>query len=407
MADLLTLQDQWRGVVKEQGEINDRSTGGAEHEGFANAEDRQKYEVLDKSAKSLEAQISRTQQIEERQRKAAEEAFLLNKGKKPGEAVSVEDQDRAFVNWLKFGEKTSTEDREILQQMDRDQHLTTTALSAGNTISTTYLNRVIESLKAFGGVYAFAEKFSSGNGEPLVMMKYDGTARKAVAIAEAGTLPEGAALQFTRVTLNSYKYTSGEFRISFEQARDSMLDLGARVMDAIAESFARKDAELCLTGTGSGQPEGLIVGASAGITAAASALTLDNLIDLYHSIDPAYRRSGSFRWVLNDATLSVIRKIKDTTGQYIWSMGDVRTGQESSIFGLPYVVDQGMPNIGTGNVSVICGDLSKYSIREVGSIRMKRSEEKYFSTDEVVYAGLKSWDAKVLNSAAIKKLTHA
>ena len=148
------------------------------------------------------------------------------------------------------------------------------------------------------------------------------------------------------------------------------------------------------------------MGASAGVTAAsATAVTADELISLQGSLDPAYS-TGVTGWVMNNATLTEVRQLKDSQGQYLWQPG-LQAGVPDRLLGRPVSVVQEMPDTATGNVAVLYGDCSKYLIREAASARFYRLEERYRDNDQTGFVMFSRHDGRVLQSAAIKKLTMA
>ena len=125
---------------------------------------------------------------------------------------------------------------------------------------------------------------------------------------------------FTQVTLSAYKLGT-MLKVSDELLNDSYFDLEAYIAAEFARRIGAAEEEAFLTGNGTGKPTGLLNatgGASLGVTAAsATAITLDEVVDLYHSLKSAYRKNASF--LVNDATVKAIRKLKDGQGQYLWT----------------------------------------------------------------------------------------
>jgi HK97 family phage major capsid protein len=153
-------------------------------------------------------------------------------------------------------------------------------------------------------------------------------------------------------------------------------------------------------------PNGIVTASAAGKTAAsATAITPDEIIDLLHSVDPAYRASPKARWMFNDSTLSAIRKLKDGDGTYIWQMGDIRTGEPGSLLGYSYSVNQAMASIATGNKVILFGDFGKYWVRKVGSPVIGVRREFYWP--DLGIAGIVRLDGELLQSTAVKHLLMA
>ena len=159
-------------------------------------------------------------------------------------------------------------------------------------------------------------------------------------------------------------------------------------------------------GTGSGQPEGIVTGLTLGVTSAANgAIGYDDLVDLEHSIDPAYRQSGNLRYVTHDTFVRATRKIKDTTGRPLWAPS-IAVGQPSTINGYPYTVDNGLAAVSNGSKSVVFGDIrAAYVVREVRGAQTMRLTERYADFLQVGFLGFQRLDGQVQDTSAAAVLT--
>jgi HK97 family phage major capsid protein len=176
----------------------------------------------------------------------------------------------------------------------------------------------------------------------------------------------------------------------------------------MAERIMRALAAHLATGNGSAQPHGLVTAAAnASLTGvAAAAITFDNLIDLMHSVNPNYRRNGT--WVINDNTLKAFRKIKDGDQRPIWQ-GNYTDSQPSTILGRPYVVAHEIADIGASAKSVLFGDLSKFMVREVSGGTVKRLVERYADLNQTGYLLFKRFDSRLIDAGTnpVKYLVQA
>jgi HK97 family phage major capsid protein len=161
------------------------------------------------------------------------------------------------------------------------------------------------------------------------------------------------------------------------------------------------------TGAGSTEPLGIVSATSAGkTTAGTAAVTWDEIIDFEHSIDPAYRMSPMFRYMLNDTSLLAVRKLKDGQGNYLWQEGNVQAGVPSTINGKPYSINQAMASMATGAKFMLAGDFSKYFVRKVGAPLIGALQDKDFWPGFGV-AGWIRFDGNLLDAAAIKHMKNA
>jgi HK97 family phage major capsid protein len=174
-----------------------------------------------------------------------------------------------------------------------------------------------------------------------------------------------------------------------------------------AERLGRIHNQHFTTGTGTAQPQGIVTGATSGVTAAgAAAITADELIDLQHSVDPAYRNERS-RYMLSDTALKLLRKLKDSQNRYLFESST--TGDMPSLLaGKPYVINNDMAVPATGVKSVLYGDFEAgYVIRLVKAFDLIRLNERYADYGQVGFIGFDRADGIVQDANAYKALTQA
>lgn len=312
-----------------------------------------------------------------------------------------------FRNFLVHGAADlSAEERAILRE-HRAQSVGTDS-AGGFTVPTEFVAELVVSMAAYSPMFDqnVTRQLVTASGAPIEMPTLNDLSNTAVLLAENTAAAEDDTT-FGQVTLSAYKYTSGLIKVSAELMQDSAINVEAEIRRLMAVRFGRGVGAALTTGTGSSQPSGIVTGASAGVTGAASAITFDNLIDLQHSVDPAYRVSPNAAFMFNDATLQALRKLKDNDGNYIWQAANVQTGAGPTLLGQRYVVNQAMANIGASNVSVLFGDMDKYIVRRARDIDIKRLDERYAEADQIAFVGFVRVDGRMLDTAAIKKLTHA
>jgi HK97 family phage major capsid protein len=214
---------------------------------------------------------------------------------------------------------------------------------------------------------------------------------------------------FGQKLLDAYKYSSGPIKVSRELLQDSAFDMGAVLNELMGVRIARKVNTDLTTGDGSGDPNGIVTASTLGKTAAGvAAITADELIDLYHSVDPAYRADPSCRFMLNDSTLAAVRKLKDGQGQYL--INGLRDGAgmiNLAGIAVPYSINQAMASLATGNKTVLFGAFNKYIVRRVREFVVRRSDELYLEADQAVFVGFARFDGELLDTAAVKHLIQA
>jgi HK97 family phage major capsid protein len=317
-----------------------------------------------------------------------------------------EEKRTAVFNSYLRGEASASELRRAGIEMEARAQSVGTNSAGGYLVPTELANQLVISMKAYGPLNEGgpANYLLTAGGNPFAIPTMNDTANVGALIAE-NTQVSTAALAFGQSTLGAYKLTSNVVLVSNELLQDSAINVQKVVSDALAERMGRIVNQLCTTGTGSSQPQGVIVGAGAGVTAAsATAIAADELFNLVHSVDPAYRNNA--RFMMNDSTLLAIRKLKDSQNRYLWEPA-YSAGDPDRIAGYAFEINQDMAAIATGAKTIAFGDFSKFWIRRVKDFTLRRLDERYADYDQVGFVGFARIDSKVVDSAAIKVLVQA
>jgi len=263
-----------------------------------------------------------------------------------------------------------------------------------------------KTLLAYGGVRRVARIVRTASGNDLPWPTVDDTGNAGVLLAENAAISE-TAVTFGSKTFGAYKYSSGSVLVSSELMTDSFTDLASEVGGMLGERLGRITSQHFTSGDGSSKPEGATVGSTAGITAAsATAIDPDELFNLIHELDPAYRDSPSAGLMMKDSTLLLVRKLKDGNDQYLWQEG-MSVGEPDRLLGYPIVINQDMPAATTGLVSILFGDWSKMIVRDVANVRVIRLDERYRDNDQTGFIAFSRHDSGVIQSSAIQRMTMA
>lgn len=390
---------------------------------------------LDKRHDDIMAEFDRIERTIEREQKMAdvEARFAARqeeeraKKRPKGEDTDTRGQDEGdtleyrevFYKFLAGGAdlgELEPEERKILRagaapkEAEKRIQSVGTTTAGGFTVPTELANQIIKSMKAWGPMYDedICTTLNTATGNPIKVPTVDDTA------VEAGKHTEGTALTddggkdvtFGQKSLDSYGYDTEFVKFSLELARDSIFNMESLLGSLLGERLGRIANRELTIGDGTGDPNGIVTASSLGKTAAAAgAITYDEIIDLIHSVDPAYRQSPKVRFMFNDLTLSAIRKLKDGEGRYIWTMGNVQTGVPNVLLGYNYSINQAMANIATGNKTLLFGDFSKYFVRKVGSPLIGVLRERFWP--DLGIAGLIYFDGELGDTAAVKHLIQA
>lgn len=209
---------------------------------------------------------------------------------------------------------------------------------------------------------------------------------------------------FSQVSIGAYKLGT-MIKVSEELLADSVFDLEAYISKEFARRIGSREEESFFNGDGKGKPLGILAaagGAEVGVTAAsATAITADEVIDLFYSLKAPYRKNAV--WLLNDATVKQIRKLKDSTGQYLWQPSLV-AGTPDTILGRPVKTSAFMPTAAAGAKTIAFGDFKYYWIAERQGRTFKKLSELFAATGQVGFMGTQRVDGKLILPEAIKVL---
>src|SRR5207249_7151355 len=257
---------------------------------------------------------------------------------------------------------------------------------------------------------------NTDSGETLQVPKTTGHST-ALLTAEAGTL-SASDPAFGQASLGAYKYGI-IIQLSKELIADNGVDLEGYLAMQAGRALGNAFGADAVTGNGSAKPTGILnnttlgvtgpTGASGGLGATSATLNqgADLLMDLYYSVIAPYRASRSCAWLARDLSMAAIRKVKSTTGEYIFQPSLV-AGTPDTLVGKPIYIDPFMPAIVTGNKWLVFGDMSQFFIRIAGGVRFERSDEFAFNTDLVSFRALMRADSILVDqTGAVKHLIGA
>ena len=220
-------------------------------------------------------------------------------------------------------------------------------------------------------------------------------------VDEEGAIPESDD-SFGQVSIGAYKLGT-MIKVSEELLNDSVFDLEAYISREFARRIGNKEEEAFFTGDGTGKPLGVLAetgGAEVGVTAAgAAAFTADEIFDLFYSLKAPYRRSAVF--VMNDASVKALRKLKDNNGQYLWQPS-LTAGAPDTLLNRPVYTSAFMPALAAGAKSILFGDLSYYWVADRQGRSFRRLSELYAPTGQVGFLATQRVDGRLILPEAVK-----
>lgn len=372
---------------------------------------------------ALSAKVERMQKQDDMERRAGEHAENERRSRRPGvEPVVVNPGGdmtyrEAFHEYLRAEGQVgsmSAEARNVLRGgyvAPEQRAQTTTTTAGGYTVPTEVANFITKSMLAWGPMYdpGITSEIVTAGGGTIYMPTVNDTTVVVVKHTEGTTLTDdgGSDATFGQRQLDAYPFNTEWIRVSKELVDDSIFNMEALLGDLLGERLGRRANLELTTGDGTGDPNGIVTASTLGVTAAsATAITFDELMDLEHSVDPAYRVGPKVRYMLNDATLLKVRKLKNGEGTYIWQMGNVQAGVPPSLNGRPYSINQAMPASTTGLKAIVFGDFGKYYVRKVGAPMIGAIQDKDFWPGFGI-AGYIRFDGELADTAAVKHLIMA
>ena len=367
-------------------------------DGFVSAEDAATYDRMEADVVNLGKEIERLE------RQAAIDAELARATSTP-----ITNQPNGRIDGeTKTGRASDEYKRAFWNGMrNRISYEVQNALSIGTDSEGGYLvpdeyeRTLVEALEEENIFRQMAKVIKTSSGDrkiPVVATK--GTASW---IDEEGAYPESDD-SFGQVSIGAYKLGT-MIKVSEELLNDSVFDLQSYISREFARRIGAKEEEAFFTGDGKGKPLGVLAatgGAETGVTAAsATAVTADELMDLYYSLKSPYRKKSV--WVLNDSTIKAIRKLKDNNGQYLWQPS-LTAGAPDMILGRPIKTSAYMPAIAAGAKTIAFGDFGYYWIADRQGRSFKRLNELYAATGQVGFLASQRVDGKLILAEAVKVL---
>lgn len=324
----------------------------------------------------------------------------------------------AFGEWLKAGGSLGEmrpDARAVLQKgyqsVEERAQTAGTTTAGGFTVPVEVQNFLTKAMKAWGPMYDedICTVITTASGAAMPMPFTDDTSKVAAAQSEGVTLTDDGSedVVFSRPQLDAFSASTEWLRVSFELTQDSLFNMEQLLGELLGERLGRRANAWLTTGTGSGQPNGIVTASTLGkTTASATAFTSDEIMDLLHSVDPAYRRSPKARFMMHDNILLAARKLKDGQGNYLWQMGDVKTATPGTLLGYPYSVNQDMAGTQATTARIMAfGDFSRYYVRKVGQPLIGAIQDKDFWPGFGI-AGYIRLDGELIDTGAVKYMRN-
>lgn len=294
---------------------------------------------------------------------------------------------------------------------------TTTGSEGGYTVPSLVSGDLIGLLKGYGWMRQVAADVTTDSGANLGYPTSDGTAETGELLVQ-NAAASTADMTFDTRSLNTYKFSSKAFAVPVELLQDSSVDVVTMVGQRAVDRIGRIQNQKFTTGTGSGEPTGLVTAASVGKTGTTGqTLTViyDDLVDLAESVDGGHLGMPSKQagmpevvpgWMLSQAMRKVVRKLKDSNGRPIWmpAVG----GELPQLLDYPVYINNDMPAPAANAKSIAFGNLRSYLIRDVNQFVLFRFDDSAYSLKgQIGFLGMARSGGNLLDLNAVKLYQHS
>ena len=366
-------------------------------DGLISAEDTAVYEKMEADVVSLGKEIDR---LERQQALDLELSKPVNTPIRNQPAVSgtdiktgraTDEYQRAF--WRAMRSKNAFDVQNALQ--------IGTDAEGGYLVPNEFERTLVEALQEENIFRQLARVIYTASGDrkiPVVASK--GTASW---VDEEGQIPDSDDV-FDQVSIGANKLAT-MIKVSEELLNDSFFNLEGYIAREFARRIGTKEEEAFFIGNGTGKPTGIFNatgGATVGITSVSStAVTADEVIDLYYALKSPYRRNAVF--TMNEATVKAIRKLKDGAGQYLWQPS-LQAGTPDTILNRPLKTSSYVPTMAAAAKAIAFGDFSYYWIADRQGRSFQRLNELFAATGQVGFRATQRVDGKLVLAEAIQVL---
>ena len=369
-----------------------------QNDGTLSVEDDATYTGMEADITKLGNEIARMERLEDM------DAALSQPTSKPltekPEAAKKDEKTGRASNAYKNAFWAQTRSRTAIPEFRNDLQEGTDS-EGGYLVPDEYEHTLVQALNEENVIRNHARVITTSNGlHKIPIVAAHGTA----AWMEEEDAYSASDETFGQVNLDAHKVGT-LIKVSEELLQDSAFDLEAYMSEEFTRRIGDKEEDAFLNGNGSNKPTGILNatgGAQVGVTAASSTvITADEVIDLFYSLRAPYRKKAI--WILNDATIKMIRKLKNGAGEYLWQPA-LKSGDVPTILGRPYFTSQFAPTVEAGAKVIAFGDFSYYWIGDRQGITFRRLNELYAENGQVGFIASKRVDGRLILPEAIQVL---
>lgn len=368
------------------------------------AEEDQKYNNIMADVDKMGDEIKREEQLQqlENQMKGTPGPTAHpqpNGDRKPTKLQATDEYVDAFWLNVRHGRQAlNSQQYHILQEVRA--LATGTDTGGGYLVPESFEAQLIQALEEENVMRTLGTVITSSNDRNIPVVDSHGIAYWT---DEEGNFTESDE-KFGLKTLRAHK-ASTLIKVSEELLQDDVFNLKTYIKNEFTRRIAALEEAAFINGDGVNKPKGIVADAQIGVNAAsATAVTADELIDLFHSVKRPYRRKSTFMAI--DSSIKAIRKLKDADNQYLWQPG-LQADEPDKLLGRPINPSADMPSMATGNKSIIFGDFSYYWISDRAGRFFQRLNELYAEKGQVGFRAWQRVDGMLTLAEAVKALKQA
>jgi len=412
MKSIQALRERRNALAKELNDLLEKNPG---DKWKTDASNQEKYDAGMRELDDIDDEMKRIKDVQARLANQASEEDLRDRHTRtPGAHQADKEESNALRAFLAGGLGALSEDaikrlRNRQTPDIRNAMSTTTTTEGGYTVATEYMRELEIAMKLYGGMRAVSRGIRTASGATMNFPTADATAEVGEIVGQ-NTAVTGLDTAFGNVSLDVYKYSSKKIALPFELIQDSFLDIEAYVRDVLAMRLGRIQNTHFTTGDGSSKPYGVVTGAASGktgTTGQTATVIYADLVDLEHSVDPAYRASGNCRYMMHDSSLKVIRKVLDSQNRPVFVPG-YETGNPGGapdrLLGREIVINQDVATMAANAKSILFGLFDKYIIRDVMDLTLFRMTDSAFTLNgQVGFVGFMRSGGRLVDAGGAVK----
>ena len=217
----------------------------------------------------------------------------------------------------------------------------------------------------------------------------------------AAWVPENGSFPITDATDDFKRYPVEKWKLGVlikmdeHFVHDASFNIENYLTQRLAKNFGKAEDDAFINGTGDQMSTGILNSAGgADVGRSTTGITYDDVISLYFSADPDYRKNGV--WLMNDETALAVSKLKDNAGNYLWRDSD------DTILGKRVIMNNAMPSAAISNKPIAFGDFSFYWVIGRSPVSVNPLYEKFTLNSQIGYLAYEFLDGKLIRPDAIK-----